>query len=406
MLWMESRWNGRVASSLCVGLMTASLVACGGGSGEDASAGSEGEASESAETTAEGGDLPAALPERIAVTADFKAQSLSILDAEALLNASAGTTAAEVVVDTIDLGAWAPGPLEVEFIPGTREVLVSVSPGFFGSVVGGLIMAGEVDPGGALLRVDLESREVTGTLTRDVPPMGIAVTADGSTAYIADFGNEDQRGNTVSIVDLESFTVTGDVVVGSGPEQLDLSSDGTKLIVNAAGPGTVRTFELADPSGSLSEPLSVSGDPSWVSFVEGSDQAVVTNSSDPANWMVVDFTDPGAPAILAEGDAVSGFPYALTHVAGQEWIMTSMTVGRFEWHESSVDGASSTNAATHTIEGITVFPLGIAVDATAGKLVVPMAGVDALGVIDIETEALVQIDWVGAPGPTYVVLEG
>ena len=266
-------------------------------------------------------------------------------------------------------------------------------------------MAGDVAQSGALLRVDLETREVTGTIPREVPPMGIAITADGKTAYVADYGNQDTRGDTVSIVDLESFTISGAIVVGAGPEQLDLDADDSRLIVNAAGGGNVRTFELADPSGTLSSPLAVSGDPSWVRFVDGSDQAVVTNSSDPANWMVVDFTDTSAPAILAEGDAVSGFPYALSHVLAKDWIMTSMTVNKFEWHEFSVDGASSTGVASHTLDGITVFPMGIAVDADTRKLVVPMAGIDALGIIDLDSEALVQVDWVGAPGPTYVALE-
>lgn len=353
-------------------------------------------------------DLPPELPSRIAVTADFMAQTLSVLDAEILLGASEPDWSAdELIVSTVDLADWSPGPLEIEFVPGTREVIVAVGPGFFGGIVGGLIEAGTVAQQGALVHVDLISGEVLASLEREFPPMGIALTPDASTILVADWGHEDIRGETISFIDLDSFTQTSELVVGSGPEQIDLNVAGSMAIVNCAGEGTVRIFSLDDPEGTLSVPLELSGDPSWVQFIDGSDLAMVTNSADPANWSVVDLSDPVNPLVREHGESISGFPYALAPYAQDEFIFTSMTFDRFEWHRVNVANVPSTLEETRSYLGITVFPLGIVVDADTDLLIAPLAGVSALGVFDLNAKDDVyrQIPWEGIPGPTYVILE-
>ncbi len=413
-LWQDPRMLLRLARlglSTCLCLATAGCTGTSSGDAEASSseASEAGESSESesgTESETGSSDLPAPLPERIAVTADFSAHSVSILDAEALL-ALEGSDAdiADVLVRSVDLSEFAAGPLELEFVPGTREVVIAMGPGFFGGIVGGLISAGDVDQSGMLVHLDLESGEILGTLDREVPPMGLAFADDGQTLMVADYGNETVRGDTVSFIDMASFTQSGQLVVGAGPEQLHVNPSQDLAIVNAAGPGTVRVFDPGDPDNSLSAPLVVSGDPSWVHFIGEGPLAVVTNSTELSNWAVVDFSDPSTPSVREQGEVISGFPYALAALDADTFIFTSMTVNRFEWHEVDVSTAPSTLVATHSFEGKTVFPLGIALDADSRRLLAPMAGDDALGVFDLDADSFVRVAWAGAPGPTYIVLE-
>jgi len=105
---------------------------------------------------------------RLVVTADWLGRSLSLLDYDALV--AGATTRDEMLVGTIDLSAWAPGPLELEITPDGRLAVVSISPGFFDGFVGNAIGAGDPESDGTLLVVDLEAREVVAELVGDSQP--------------------------------------------------------------------------------------------------------------------------------------------------------------------------------------------------------------------------------------------
>lgn len=364
--------------------------------------------SESSEST--GSDLPTPLPDRIAITANFTAGTVSVLDLDALIvYDDSDIDITEFELRSFDYSDYAPGPLEIEFVPGRREAIVAVGPGFFGGIVGNLIDAGEVAQSGALLHISLDSGEVLASMDRPIPPMGIAITPDANTVLVADYGNEATRGDTVSFIDLESFAQVDQVVVGPGPEQIDISADGQLAIVNAAGAGTVRTFELADPSGTLSAPLVTSDDPSWPVFVGTSKEAVVTNSAGPSNWSLVDMNDPTAPVLVEQGETISGFPYGLAQWDADRFVLSSMTVGRTEVHVVDLSLTPSAITRSWVFSDLTAFPLGIAIDRSTDTALVPLAGTQQLGVVyldDRHPHNFVPYDSAtAAAGPTYVAIE-
>jgi YVTN family beta-propeller protein len=81
-------------------------------------------------------------------------------------------------------------------------------------------------------------------------PVGIALTHDGSRAYVADFSgrsHDDIRQGTVSVVDLATGQVVDTITVGQGPVGLALNPAGDRLWV-ANSSGGVTVIPVAPPT--------------------------------------------------------------------------------------------------------------------------------------------------------------
>lgn len=364
-------------------------------------------APESTTTTPDGSSSddtgPAPLPARLGVTADWLARTLSVIDLDAL--AGGATTREEVVARTIDLAAYAPGPLEVELAPDGRTALVSVSPGFFGGFVGNLIGAVGVEQAGTLLVVDLETEAVTEIATAHVP-MGIAIASDGSLAYTANFGTDDDPGSTLSIIDLATLTVVDELELQGRPEQVSLHVDGALGILNLDGLGAVQLFETSDPAGTLSVPLVVGGDPSDVDFVPGTSYAVVANSIDPANIYVVDVSDPSMPTEAVVGPSPLGAAYAVTPIPGApDVLFTASDFSSAYLQRFTIEADGTPTLVWETIAAApSSFALGVAVDDAAGLAIMALPGSNVLSVQDLDGGEPRLLPWQDEIGPTYVAL--
>ncbi len=361
-------------------------------------------ADSTADDTATADTGPAPLPARLGVTADWKARTLSVIDLDAL--AAGAATREEIVTRTIDLGAHAPGPLQVELAPDGITAVVSISPGFFGGFVGNLIGAGVVEQEGTLLVVDLETEAVAEITTVHVP-MGIAISPDGAQAFTANYGLDDPVGSTLSVIDLVGLSVVEEVEVGSRPEQVSLSEDGTLGMLNVVGQGGVRVFETSDPSGTLSDALEVGADPSDVAFLPGTNYVVVSNSLNPSNYVVVDVTDPSAPAEVAVGPSPLGSYYAATLIPGTTDVMLGASdFGSLYLHRVAIAADGTPSLVWETTTAGASFPLGIAVDGAGGLALAPAPGlgVNALLVQDLAGGPPQLIPWQQDVGPTYVAV--
>ena len=109
--------------------------------GGPAAGSTSGEASTAASTSAPGSSGQAdssttesAPPSRWIVTADFTAGTLTLVDYDAL--AAGERDPAALIVGTIDVSAYAPGAMEVEIAPDGHTAFVSITPGFFDTIVG------------------------------------------------------------------------------------------------------------------------------------------------------------------------------------------------------------------------------------------------------------------------------
>ncbi|MEM6993957.1 MAG: hypothetical protein AAF721_25825 [Myxococcota bacterium] len=378
----------------------------GGGSSSGATTtpggttGGSGSSGPSADSTSTG---PTEDP-RLAVTADWQAGTLSLLDIAML--AEGATSRDEILVDTIDVSEFAPGPLQVELTSDGATAVVTVSPGFFGGVVGNLIGAGDVAQEGRLLIVDIASRSVTAALMPAHVPMGIAIDSSGGTAYTANYGTDDEVGTTMSVIDVGAGAVAQDIEVGGRPEQVSLSSDGSLGIINLAADGTVRIFETADPEGTLSTPLMVSDDPSDVDFIEGTSYAIVANSVDEPSYAIIDVSDPAAPVLVEDAPPPGGVPYGATPIPGTADALVTTTTFTEVILLRVAAGRTPSSVVWQVTQARTVgFPLGVAVDPALSIALAGVPGDDLLLVVDLDGEGLRTIDWLDDNGPTYVAIE-
>lgn len=358
--------------------------------------------SESSTTTAaDASTTEATPPSRWVVTADFTAKTLTLVDYDAL--AAGEVDPAVLIHDTIDLSQYEPGPLEVEIAPDGHTALVSISPGFYDSIVGQTLGLGDLVLAGTFLVVDLDTREVVAELETAHVPMGFAFTPDGTTAYSANFGHTDAPGSTISVIDLASLSVVEDIEVGPGPEQIAIDEAGALGIINVDGTDSVRVFQTSDPAGTLSPPLDVADDPSGVAFVAGTSLAVVANSLGPSNWAVIDVSDPAMPVIRDASEAPGGFPYGVTAIPGTADVL--MTIANDATTFLRVSTAQNPSTIVWTIDavGLRSFPLGVAVDVDSGLALAGLTGADALFVMQLDGSASFAVPWV-APGPSYVAI--
>jgi hypothetical protein len=404
----------RCATLILVGSSWMWLAGCSGASSDgDASDGSTStststEAGGTTETDSSTGDSETGTdtsedptrPDRLLLTADWRAKRLSLLDYAALRDGA--STRDEALWKTIELEAYEPGPIEAELTPDGSLAVVAISPGFFATGVGTLVGAGPgaVPEGGALLIVEIESGSVIAELQTAQYPLGIAITPDGSAAWTANYGGNGQSGTTVSHIDLDTLTIVEEFEVGPGPEQIAL--DGSLAAINVASDGTMRLFDLGDPNGTLSPGVVVSGDPSWVLHMSGGDRVAVTNSIGPPGYSLVDTSDPLAPVVLDTVE-VTGIPYAGTYGYDNDQLILTSVSGpgvAIRLFDTTTSELLDQIDAPHL-----GFPMGLAFDPEAGLALVPIPGANVLFLADFDTGETRTIEWQDEPGPTYVALE-
>jgi YVTN family beta-propeller protein len=338
------------------------------------------------------------------VTADWLNQSLTVLDYEKLTDGESNAEAS--IVDTIDLSDWEPGPIEVELTPDGRTAVVSVGPAFFDGLPG-LVGDPNIPGGGTLLIVDLESGEADEVQTEDVP-LGIAISPDGSTAYTANYGTEGARGDTLSIIDIASRSVIAEVNVGSGPEQVALSPDGSLGILNVVSGDGVRIFQTSDVAGTMTEVLETGDDPSGVCFLGSNDRAVVANTF-AFNVTVIDTSDPTSPSVLLSAAVGTGIPYGVTYVPSLDQILapTNPTGPGMPTNLVTIQVIDD-NLQVFLPRGLAGenFPLTAAVDS-AGRFAFVAHIVDhRLSIVDLlDSGGVRSIEWLSEPGPSYVAVQ-
>jgi YVTN family beta-propeller protein len=281
---------------------------------------------------------------------------------------------------------------------------VSVGPGFFDGF--SIIGSPDVPSGGTLLVVDLETGEAESIETEDVP-MGIAISPDGALAYTANYGMTGAPGDSLSVIDIASREVVEEIMVGSRPEQVRLSPDGTLGAINVTGEDGVRVFQTSDIAGTLTDVVATGNDPSDLAFLDGNDRLVVANSLG-FDVTLLDTSNPSEPVAIQSFIVQGGVPYGLTFVSSRGLILAPLSpiVAGVPANLSTimVDGDILRPLLPQALPGSS-FPLTAAVDAQGDFAFVAHVSDNQLSIIDLETGATRAISWLTEPGPTYVAVQ-
>lgn len=339
----------------------------------------------------------------VALVADWLNGSLSVLDLDALR--AGASTRDEALLKEVDLSAYSPGALQVEVTPDGKTALVTNAAGFlagFGGIAVGVSNV-PADPG-SLLVIDIDAGEVVDELQVGEQPMGIAITPDGATAFVANYGSGDMAVVTLADLSVEMIDI------GAAPEQVALDDSGEVGMVNTAGNGGLRTFAVSDPAASLSDNVSVTTDSSDIAFFEGTKVALIVSSQRPGapgGYSIVDATDAGAPDVLAtvEWDSPP-YTYAATTQPGTDRVLVPQAQGSsIALLPVSFDGSEATEGETIEVGPASILgAIGVTVDAAGQWALTPILSSKLLAVTDLEAGTSTTIEWLPEAGPSYVAL--
>jgi uncharacterized protein (TIGR03437 family) len=142
------------------------------------------------------------------------------------------------------------------------------------ATVPGTSLALSTDENDDVVRViDLSKKSVTQViaLPKGANPVGVAVTADGALAVVAESGT-----GKLAIIDLKSFTVKSEVAAGLGASSVAVA--GTQAVVVNRDVDTVTIVDLA--TGTAQKTVAVGRGPVGVAADAASHTAYVTNEND------------------------------------------------------------------------------------------------------------------------------
>jgi DNA-binding beta-propeller fold protein YncE len=354
-----------------------------------------------------------AVPTRMAIVADWLNGSISYLDLDAL--ARGASTRAELAPVVIPLPEYPPGPIDVAITPDKRTALVSSSTGFFAIPGAGLLIGNANLPTGPgkLLMLDIDSGEVKAALDAGPGPMAIAITPDGKRAIAANLGSGDLGSANASlvVVDVEARTILDSIPVGSFAEEVAFDETGTVGILSYGTAGSVRTFKVADPRGTLSPEIKLPGDSAGVAFFPGTKVAYVVQAPS-----ILDIVGGGAPLAgytLVDADTgrvVEDFRspegavgYPVTAAKNRDSLLVPVTFdGRLVLREYKLSGDKAMLVDSIDIgEASLLAALGIAYDGDKTALIAwPSAR--SLVAVDLAAKTSRVIPWGDAAGPADV----
>src|ERR1700722_2910576 len=142
------------------------------------------------------------------------------------------------------------------------------------------------------------SRTVT-TATPGAPisagnrPWYIAITPNGTTAYVTDFGSD-----TVTPINLATGTPGAPITVGNSPYEIAITPNGTTAYVTNSGSGTVTPISL--PSGTPGNSIKVGNEPEGIAITpDGTTAYVADQHTDTITPISLPGNTPGTPVTVA-----------------------------------------------------------------------------------------------------------
>lgn len=222
-------------------------------------------------------------------------------------------------------------------------------------------LANEVTP---VLAVpgDADEANVAGTpVGVGTHPDAIAISPDGRTAYVANFGSDN-----VTPIDVATDTAAAPgawISVGSEPDAVAITPDGTTLLVANAGDGTVSV--IATSTDQVVDTITLGGSPSGIAITPDGTTAYVTDNAPGYNDMLpIDLstdvvgspiaagTDPEGVAITPDGTTAFVADRGSNIVPG---AVTPITVGSSPSVGTAVDVGTAPDAVAINPDGDDVY---------------------------------------------------
>jgi hypothetical protein len=339
---------------------------------------------------------PTAKPQ-LAVSADFLNKTLTVFDVGKL---AVGAKRADVMVASVDLSAFTPGPMSLAIAPNGKTAIVSISGGFLSSFI--TVPAGD----GTLVFVDLQTYTVAGALFTGKSPMGIVFSPDSKRAFVGHLSED-----YLAVVDVEARTFTKLSTGAAYNEELAIDDTGTVAVMSYGTSGNVKTFSVADPTASLGQTSGLSGDAAGVAFFPGTKvaylmQAPTVLTLNVGGHNLIDVSDPKKP-VSSDNTRSGGFPtvYPVTAVPSRNSVAyPSTSDNKLSVVEVKLENGKAVKGTPIEIGSAASLAYGVT-STPDGRVLVASSGEHYIGVADLASRQAYTVPWeVTESGPTEVKL--
>jgi YVTN family beta-propeller protein len=230
---------------------------------------------------------------------------------------------------------------------------------------------------------------VTATIAVGSVPVGVAITPDGLHAYVVNVGV-----GTVSVIATATTTVTATITVGSFPVKVAITPDGLHAYVTNSSDNTVGVINTA--TNTVAAVIAVGDRPYAVEITPDGLHAYVTNSRD------------GTVSVIS---TASGTVTATIPVGNSPYDVAITPNGLSAYVANGGDGTVSViSTATNTVTATAVAgstPLGVAIAPSGSQAYVTNNDDNTVSVIDTVTNVATAIIPVGlAPQGVAITPDG
>jgi PGF-pre-PGF domain-containing protein len=242
-------------------------------------------------------------------------------------------------------------PFGVAVTPDGSKAYVTISPDYNGNTVS---------------VIDTATNMVS-TVTVGYSPVQVAVNPDGSKAYVTNW-----KDNTLSVIDTATNVVVSTVPVDNDPEGIAVSPDGTKLYVASVTGNIVDVLDTSSNSVIANVPVGIA--PMSIAVTSNGTRAYVANR-DSNNVSVIDTVTNTVAATIDTGQAPRGV--AVTPDEKKVYVTCSGSNIVYVF-----------NTTTNTVNTVTVgkAPFGVAVTPNGKEVYIANKDSNTVSIIDTATD--------------------
>ncbi len=233
----------------------------------------------------------------------------------------------------------------------------------------------------AVFVIDTLTQRVIATITVGIGsfPEGIAITPDGTEVYVANFGL-----GGISVIDTATQRVIATITVGIGPQpaSIAITPDGMQAYVTNAASHSVSIIDTATQM--VVATIGVGTDPFGIAMTPDGMQAYVANTGSHSVSVIDTATPQMVIATITVGVQPEGV--AMTPDGRQAYVTNTGTGSN---SVSVIDTATPQIVITTTTVGIGIHPSSVAVTPDGMQAYVTNTGSNSVSVIDTATPQVV-----------------
>ncbi|WP_458683656.1 YncE family protein [Prescottella equi] len=269
--------------------------------------------------------------------------------------------------------------------------------------------------------IDTATNTVTATIPIDGAPSTLALTADGTRAYVTHLVSQGPHGAQgsagVSVIDTATNSVIATVPIGKRPTSIAIAPDGARVYVTNQGDG----FWLNPETNS---PVCVNADGcnGMVSVIDTATNTVTATVPTDGRFIGVAITPDGTRAYLSHMDLFAGSPVVRVLDTATNALTTTIPIGPYPGnvaitpdgtraYAASQSGSvsvidTSTNAVTATVP-VEKTPSDLAITPDGTRAYVTNWGGKSVSAIDTSTNTVTAITPLeGEPGGLAITPDG